>query len=75
MKYGDFKDASNKAWVEETAKKIRAMGNLDDLWKQTGKSGTPNGQSNAELLAGFVESGKTSLLTGTPGGANTPSFQ
>jgi hypothetical protein len=75
MKYGDFKDASNKAWVEETAKKIRAMGNLDDLWKQTGKSGTPNGQSNAELLAGFVESGKTSLLTGTPGGANTPTFQ
>jgi hypothetical protein len=75
MKYGDFKDASNKAWVDETAKKIRSMSNLDDLWKQTGKSGTPNGQSNAELLAGFVESGKTSLLTGTPGGANTPTFQ
>jgi hypothetical protein len=75
MKYGDFNNASNKAWVDETAKKIRSMSNLDDLWKQTGKSGTPNGQSNAELLAGFVESGKTSLLTGTPGGANTPSFQ
>jgi hypothetical protein len=65
MKYGDFNNASNKAWVDETAKKIRSMSNLDDLWKQTGKSGTPNGQSNAELLAGFVESGKTSLLTGT----------
>jgi hypothetical protein len=79
MKYSDFKDASNKAWVDETAKKIRSMSNIDDLWKQTGKSGTPNGQSNAELLAGFVESGKTDLLTGTTppasNGANAPSFR
>jgi len=74
MKYDDFNNASNKAWVDEIAKKIRSMSNLDDLWKQTGKRGTPNGLSNAELLAGFVESGKTSLLTGTPSGFDPTNF-
>jgi hypothetical protein len=63
MTYGDFRDPANQQWTTSMANKIRSMSGADALWAKTGKSGTINGQSDAELLAGFVESSTTNILT------------
>jgi hypothetical protein len=63
MTYDDFRDPANQQWTASLASKIRSMSGADALWAKTGKAGSVNGLSDAELLAGFVESSSTDVLT------------
>jgi len=69
------KDKFDSSTKKAIADKIRALPNVDEIWKEMNRKGLPKGMSDDELLAGFIESKydlKKLISSSTPDEAGEP---